>query len=237
MPSRSDPNRDLLLRVAARLGTFSDECLFVGGTTVGLLLSDPGAPTPRPTYDVDIVVEAHTHADYLTRIRERLLALGLSESSAPGDPICAWRVDGIRVDVMPSDSHILGFSNRWYQSALRSGTLLELDGARVRVINAPHFVATKFEAFKGRGKSDPYASHDLEDIVTVVDGRPELIEEVASCELELRDYLQAEFRRLVSNPDFLNALEGLVEGEGRAALVLGRIRRLAGEGLDLNPAT
>jgi hypothetical protein len=52
MPSRSDPNRDLLLRVATRLGTFSDECLFVGGTTVGLLLSDPGAPTPRPTKDV-----------------------------------------------------------------------------------------------------------------------------------------------------------------------------------------
>jgi hypothetical protein len=183
------------------------------------------------------VVEASTHADYLSRVRERLLALGLSESSAPGDPICAWRLDGIRVDIMPSDSHILGFSNRLYRSALRSGTQLELDRARVRVIDAPHFVATKFEAFKGRGKSDPYASHDLEDIVTVVDGRPELIEEVASCELELRNYLQAEFRKLVSIADFLNALEGLVEGEGRAPLVLGRIQRLAGADLDPKPAT
>jgi hypothetical protein len=37
------------------------------------------------------------------------------------------------------------------------------------------FVATKFEAFHGRGNNDHLASHDLEDIITVVDGRPELM--------------------------------------------------------------
>ena len=46
------------------------------------------------------------------------------------------------------------------------------------MITAPYFLATKFEAFHGRGNSDYRMSHDLEDIVTVIDGRPELASEV-----------------------------------------------------------
>lgn len=42
---------------------------------------------------------------------------------------------------------------------------------------APYFCATKLEAFGGRGKNDYLASHDLEDLITVVDGRPELLED------------------------------------------------------------
>lgn len=227
MVRKADPNRELLRKVAVRLGTFNDECLFVGGTTVGILLSDPGAPTPRPTHDVDIVVEAAGLADLVTRVRERLLALGLSESSAPGDPICAWRVDGIRVDVMPTDSTVLGFSNPWYKSAMRSAKVLELDGVRVQVIDAPHFIATKFEAFNGRGKMDYHGSHDLEDIIAVVDGRPELLEEVSRADEELREYLKREFKRLIGSATFLNALDGHVEGEDRGAIVLDRLRLLA----------
>lgn len=53
MVTKPNPNRELLRRVAMRLGSFNDECLFVGGTTVGVLLSAPAAPSPRPTFDVE----------------------------------------------------------------------------------------------------------------------------------------------------------------------------------------
>ena len=55
-------------------------------------------------------------------------------------------------------------------------------GETIKLIAAPVFIATKLEAFKDRGKDasgqpDLLGSHDLEDIITVSDRRPELIEE------------------------------------------------------------
>ena len=41
-------------------------------------------------------------------------------------------------------------------------------GSEVRIVTPVYVVATKLEAFQGRGSSDVTASHDLEDILTVV---------------------------------------------------------------------
>ncbi|MCP4447623.1 MAG: hypothetical protein GY811_20130 [Myxococcales bacterium] len=53
--SVSDPNRAQLVRVARALGDFRSEVVFVGGATLGLLVSDPAAPMVRPTDDIDVV--------------------------------------------------------------------------------------------------------------------------------------------------------------------------------------
>jgi len=55
-------------------------------------------------------------------------------------------------------------------------------------------VATKLEAFHGRGSSDVTASHDLEDILTVVDDRPELVSEIGAAEPEVRAFIAGEVR-------------------------------------------
>ena len=41
------------------------------------------------------------------------------------------------------------------------------------MVTAPYFMATKIEAFYGRGGDDFLGSHDMEDIITVIDGRPD----------------------------------------------------------------
>jgi hypothetical protein len=153
-------------------------------------------------------------------------ALGFEECSDPDASICAWVIDGLRVDVMPSDERILGFSNRWYQEVLRSATLVELDGHALRVISPPCFLATKFVAFEGRGRGDYYASQDLEDIVVVLEGRQEIVGEVRGASTELRSYIAESVKNLMGKRDFLNALPGQVE-EGRAGVVLARLRELA----------
>jgi hypothetical protein len=79
---------------------------------------------------------------------------------------------------------------------------------RIRSITAPLFLATKLEAFKGRGGRDYFASHDLEDLLAVIDGRPELVEEVRAAPNELRSYLALEFGALLRAPRFLDALAG-----------------------------
>jgi hypothetical protein len=76
-------------------------------------------------------------------------------------------------------------------------------------------------------------SHDLEDIVTVIDGRSEIMEEVLLARADLRKYLRDEFRTLLSKRDFLDALPGHLLPDAlsqqRSQLVLGRMRRLAEE--------
>ena len=101
------------------------------------------------------------------------------------------------------------FSNRWYKPATDSAVVHELEpDLRVRVVTAVYFCATKLEAFDGRGKHDYQSSHDLEDLMAVVDGRPELAEKLRSGPEDVRAYIGAEFRKLLATPEFLDALPG-----------------------------
>jgi hypothetical protein len=61
----------------------------------------------------------------------------------------------MKLDVMPIEERILGFTNRWYRAAMDAAQDAELQaGLRIRVVTAPYFLATKLEAFRGRGKRD-----------------------------------------------------------------------------------
>ena len=67
--------------------------------------------------------------------------------------------------------------------------------------------------------------------MAILDGRPELVEEVAAAPGALRDYLSRRFQQLLSEPRFLEALPGHLPGDaasqGRVPLVLNRLRALA----------
>jgi hypothetical protein len=80
---------------------------------------------------------------------------------------------------MPSEERVLGFANRWYPLAMTTATPLILpSGLQIRLIAAPVFLATKFEAFATRGRGDMLSSHDFEDIINVVEGRAEIEDEI-----------------------------------------------------------
>lgn len=94
-------------------------------------------------------------------------------------------------------------------------------------MTATAFVATKLEAFVTRGNSDFLSSHDLEDVLNVVDGRAELVEEFAVEHADLRHWVANVFEGLVDNPAFVNALPGLVAEPERASVVLQRLGTIA----------
>jgi hypothetical protein len=135
------------------------------------------------------------------------------------------------VDVMPVNEHVLGFSNRWYRAAIETAQTLEVAGHDVRVVTSALFVATKLEAFHGRGDGDVVASHDLEDIVAVVDGRPELTSEVAAAPTDVRDYVASQLRALLDDRDFVEALGGFLlpdpASQERRGILERRLRSLA----------
>ena len=66
-----DPNLPLLEDAVRKLAPFLDEIVFVGGVTLGLLITDKAAAPIRGTNDVDVIAEIVTYADYIA-FSERL---------------------------------------------------------------------------------------------------------------------------------------------------------------------
>lgn len=87
--------------------------------------------------------------------------------------------DGVLLDVMPTNPEILGFGNEWYEQARQNSVVVSLpSGTSIHVVTSPYFLATKLAAFDGRGDNDYVLSHDIEDVVAIIDGRPEVVDEV-----------------------------------------------------------
>jgi hypothetical protein len=203
-------NIDLLVGVVERLVPVLDEIVLVGGCATGLLVTDPGASSVRRTFDVDVIAEIISYSG-LVAFSERLTKLGLLLDTSEGAPACRWICGESKLDVMPLEESLLGFSNRWYRLAMETASKIELPtGRTIRVITAPYFVATKLEAFYGRGKGDFLSSHDLEDVITVMDGRPTLGEEVRSVRAEVRQYIGNQCEGLLASSRFHDALPGYV---------------------------
>lgn len=227
----ANPNLARLADAAKRLVPLLDQIAFVGGCVTGLLLTDPAAAAVRPTLDIDAIVAIATYAEF-TLFENRLRELGFRESPAEGAPICRWLSGDLILDLMPTDPSILGFGNPWYRPALENAQRTRIGEYEIRLITAPYFLATKLEAFRGRGMND-FRSHDLEDIVTVIDGRPEIAGEVRLAAADLQKYLSEEFEALLSNRGFIDALPGHLlpdsASQQRLGLVVKRMQQLVVE--------
>ena len=221
---------DALAAVARQLDQLGILYAFTGGVVIGFLLDHPHLTTLRPTGDVDAIAAVVTRIQHAA-LEEQLRQLGFHHDTSEGAPICRWLYQGTKVDVMPAKDTAGQKSNPWFEHALRSASLKTLRHVTVRVVSATCFVATKLVAFGDRGKGDFYGSHDLEDVVTVVDGRAALVSELAAEEESLRAYVSTGIRRLLGQSGFIDALPGhLASDEAsqqRLPLVLDRLRAIA----------
>jgi hypothetical protein len=224
-----NPNLAQLADAAAKLRSLLDQIAFLGGCATGLLITDVAAAPVRATIDVDAIIEVTSYAEFAA-LEQQLRELGFHQPMTEGSPICRWISGDLILDLMPTDPSILGFSNRWYGPALKHFQMVKIGNYEIRLVTAPYFLATKLEAFHGRGKGDYRMSHDLEDIITVIDGRPELADEVSAASEELRRYLSEEFHRLLLTPDFSDALPGHLlpdhASQQRIPIIVSRIQRM-----------
>lgn len=182
-------NQAYLIAVAHALGPIVEEVVFTGGRVVQEYLAVPAVREPRVTEDADVIVEATTYAEYMA-FGERLKARGFSQSANRNTPPYRWERKSLVLDVMPLDAEVLGFTNRWYRSGVATAEEIILaESTRIKILDAPHFLASKMEAYGGRGGDDPYLSHDLEDLVSVISGRPDCVAEVKAAGPELAGWL------------------------------------------------
>ena len=81
------------------------------------------------------------------------------------------------------------------------------------------------------GQGDYTASHDLEDIVAVLDGRPEVVDEIRQCESTLREHLQNCLAALLRESRFVEALPGHMPGDAasqaRVPIIIKRLKAIA----------
>ena len=98
-------------------------------------------------------------------------------------------------------------------------------------MTAVYFLAMKLEAFHGRGNDDVMSSHDLEDLITVIDGRAEIVDELRIAAPDVRSLVASELHQLLGRRDFIDALPGFLlpdsASQGRSRLLLDRMAAMA----------
>lgn len=213
---------ELLELAASALGEdLLAEVVFVGAATLPLWITDPAAPPMRPTTDVDVVVEASTLRAF-NGFEERLRDAGFRDD---GHVLGRFRHGDLQLDAILADASMLGFENRWQRESLADALSRDLpSGAEIRVLAPANLLATKLEAFSGRGNGDYLASPDFEDIVALVDGREELIDEVTAATPALREYLAEQLSHHIPDTRAIEAIAAHLEhdrgGRERARLVV-----------------
>jgi predicted nucleotidyltransferase len=223
----ANPNLGLLVGMAQALGPLCEQVVFVGGCATGLLVDDANLMDVRPTEDVDAIVEVASLAAY-HHLAKQLMQRGFKQTMADNTPPFRWYWNRMQLDLVPLDEKVLGFANPWYRVGFDAALTVELvSGLQLRHLSAPHFLATKFEAFKDRGRNDVYLSHDLEDIMTVMEGRSNLAQELVTADEAVSKHVGQSVAALLGMPTFLNALPGLLSDPEREQAVKGRLNQIS----------
>jgi len=217
----------MIKEVADALGTtMVSEIAFVGGCTTGLLMTDSIAKeSVRYTQDVDLIIDIIGYPAWTT-FQEKLREIGFKDAMDDG-PICRMKLGELKVDFMPIDPNILGFSNSWYKKALETAQYYQLTpDTHIRLLTPPLFIATKFEAYLGRGNNDPIASNDIEDILNLFDGREELSREIQEAEYDIKEYISNKISNLLENQYFQYTVESHTRNSpGRAKIIYSRLEK------------
>jgi predicted nucleotidyltransferase len=184
--------------VASILKELNQKIVFVGGATVALYAPKAISFETRPTDDVDVVVELASYMDY-SKLDEQLRSIGFQNDIESG-VICRYKIQGIIVDVMPTNSEVLGFSNIWYPDGFKNAIDVRIDDEiTIKIFSPAYFIATKLEAFKSRGGEDYRTSSDFEDIVYVLDNCLEIETHFRTIDDSLRAYFKSEFEKLLAD--------------------------------------
>ncbi len=174
--------------------------VFVGGAVVELYCDDPARAEVRPTDDVDVVVEIINLGSYAI-LEEDLRAIGFNHDMF-SSVMCRYKYHDIVIDIMPTDEHILGFTNIWYKDGLQNSISYDLDdNLTIQIFPLLYFLGSKFEALKSErhGKDYRYDS-DFEDIIYIFDNRINIKDELIECKNDVKIYLQKMISALLQRP-------------------------------------
>lgn len=168
-------NLHVVAEIAKALKELKEQIVFVGGAVVSLYTDDPAADEIRPTKDVDLTLHI-VNLSHWEEITLQLARLGFNPDPY-GQSICSFKYKDIPVDIMAAEDGPFGPANRWYKVGFDNIQIASALNQEIQIFSAPCYLATKFEAFHSRG-SDYRSSHDIEDIIYIIDNRINIVSEI-----------------------------------------------------------
>lgn len=195
--------------IAETLQQLPEKVVFVGGSILSLY-ADRQIFEVRPTYDIDVIVALVKYSERI-QYEEKIRNLGFQHDIDSGI-VCRFKLHDIIVDIMPTNDETIGFNNKWYEAGFTNSIAYETKlGFTFNILDAPFFLATKFEAFNQRGQGDGRTSHDFEDIIFILENRSTIWNELNSCNPELKSYFIHQFENLLRNRYHFEWIDANVE--------------------------
>jgi predicted nucleotidyltransferase len=193
-------NIAVVAEIAAALKDMKNDMIFVGGAVVSLYTDDPAADEIRPTQDVDMTLNI-LNLGHWGKVQEKLSTLGFYPDPF-GHAICSYKYKDIPIDIMAMEDGPLGPANKWYSIGSKDLWSAQAKEQEIKILSTPCYLATKFEAFNDRG-FDFRTSHDIEDIIYILDNRTSIVEEVINSEPSIRAFVFEQLQK-ISNKGLLN---------------------------------
>lgn len=195
-------NIAVVAEVAEALQHIKQDMVFVGGAVVSLYTDDPAADEIRPTQDIDMTLNI-VNLSHWEKVQTQLGALGFHPDPF-GHAICSYKYKDIPVDIMATEDGPLGPANSWYKIGFENLWTAKAKEQDIKILSASCYLATKFEAFNNRG-TDYRTSHDIEDIVYVLDNRIGIVEEIANDDSRIANFIKEQLQ-IITNKGMMQEL-------------------------------
>lgn len=201
-------NNERLQMIAEGMQDLNERLVYVGGALAGSYASDPAALEPRPTTDVDCVVNSANYAEHAA-FEEQLSKQHFQNDTESEPPvICRWVYNGELVDVMSYEEKSLSFGNRWYRPGFEHREQYQLpSGKKIYRLPAPYYIATKIDALLSRGGNDWRGAKDFEDIIYVLNYCTDFMTRFRATETDVQQYLSEQFAQMLQRPNLNEEIE------------------------------
>lgn len=210
----SKTNNERLQEIAEGMQSLNKRLVYVGGAMAGSYANDPAAVEPRPTTDVDCVVDSNNYAEHAA-VEEQLRKLHFQNDTESEPPIiCRWVYNGEIVDVMSYEEKSLSFGNRWYRPGFEHREIYTLpSGKQIYRLPVAYYLATKIEALLSRGGADWRGAKDFEDIIYVLNYCTDIIARFRASETDVQQYLSEHFATMLQRPNFSEEIECAISAD------------------------
>lgn len=163
---------DRLELAGAELAFVTLPKVFVGGGTMPLYVDEASGSALRETIDIDVMVEAGSHAEF-AMLEAELRARGFRQDIATRGPRCRWFKGNLQFDIV--DIRADYPLDQWVRPVGAGIVYQRLpSGLAIPILSPGRFLAAKVAALMDRGGDHWYESADFEDIVLVLESHPQL---------------------------------------------------------------
>jgi hemerythrin superfamily protein len=187
--------------LAYGLGDLLNKIVLIGGSVLEFYVTDSAAPEALPTDDINAVVTVNSMLEYRD-FEQKLEKKGFEKAADESPFIKTWFYQGVKLYLTPMHTDQVEFHNIWYEEGVFHSIVHQVnDYLSVRIFSSVYYLASKIEAFLNRGGEDFRMSEDFQDIIYLLDNRPELEKEIKHGFYQVREYIQNNFRQLLSHAD------------------------------------